>query len=108
MKLLTKEMKKLPKGNESPEKDIKEVVVKFKFFCPWNSWTWYPVEYYRDDVFFGLVDGDYTELGSFSIDEMESIEGPFGMKIERDLYFKPTKIKDLKLQGIGREYFLNG
>lgn len=94
MKLLTKEIiKKLPGLGSLDGKglDAKAVV---KFFTPWTSWTWYASEY-SDGMFFGLVDGLVKELGYFSLEEFESIGGPFGLRIERDLYFQPTKLKDL-------------
>lgn len=114
MRLLTKEMEKdLPKYNQSPQhRDLGEILFKYKFFCPWNNWKWYPIEY-EDGVFFGLVDGDFVELGSFSLEELESVEIPVGitvksggiefntLKIERDLNFKPTKYKDLETTGQG-------
>ena len=67
-----------------------------KFFTPWTSWTWYGLEFDGDDIFFGLVDGLECELGYFSISELESIRGPGGLRIERDLYFKPTPLKKLQ------------
>ncbi len=38
-------------------------------------------------MFFGLVDGFERELGYFSLSELESVHGPYGVGIERDLYF---------------------
>jgi hypothetical protein len=42
------------------------------------------------DILFGLADLGFgaPELGSFSLFEMESLRLPFGMGIERDLYFE--------------------
>ena len=96
MKLLTKELEaKLPPlhSTEDGGKDIMAVV---KFFTPDASWTWYATEYDpKERVFFGLVDGFEKELGYFSLDELESVRGALGLAIERDLYFEPTKLKDL-------------
>lgn len=36
---------------------------------------------------FGLADFGYPELGSFSLEEMQSVRLPFGMGIERDILF---------------------
>lgn len=96
MKLMTKEIeKKIPKLYSQDGKQD-NAVVYVKFFCPWNQWTWYATEYDpKEKVFFGLVVGFEKEMGYFSLEELESVEGPFGLKIERDLYFEPTKIKDL-------------
>ena len=69
-----------------------EAIVQAKFFCPWNGWTWYAIEFDGTDSFFGLVIGFEDELGYFSLAELKSIEGPMGLKIERDIHFKPTKL----------------
>ena len=95
MKLLTKEIRKrLPKlrateGAENP-------MVQVKFFTPDSNWTWYGIEFDGEDLFYGLVVGFATELGYFSLSELESAKGPMGLGIERDLYFKPTPLHDLK------------
>ena len=62
---------------------------------PDSNWTWYVTEFDGKDTFFGLVDGFEKELGYFSLSELESVKGPLGLKIERDVYFKPMKLKDL-------------
>ena len=96
MQLLTKELReKLPKLYSTEAIPIEEKVVIVKYFTPWTSWTWYGVEFDGKDRFFGLVDGLEKEWGYFSLSELQSIQGPGGLKIERDYYFKPTKIKDL-------------
>ena len=60
-----------------------------EFFCPWSDWTWFVTEGGpRDDdfIFFGYVIGFEEEWGYFSLSELESIRGPGGLTIERDLY----------------------
>lgn len=95
MKLITKELReKLPpfysqEDNPDPE-------VHIKFFCPWNSWTWYGIEFDGDDTFFGWVDGDFPELGYFTLSELESVTGPMGLKIERDLYFESKLLSEVQ------------
>ena len=92
MKLLTKEiLKKLPALYALDGKPAGEVPVPVKFFCPWSSWTWYATEFDPEGrVFFGLVVGHAAELGYFSLAELEGVEGPFGLKIERDLHWSGT------------------
>ena len=89
MKLLTQELvSKFPPIYSNEEKDPKEVLIIAKFFCPWGSWTWYATEFDQETgQFFGFVRGIENELGYFSLEELESIQGPFGLTIERDLYF---------------------
>ena len=98
MKLMTKEIQKKfeskPLGSTEMLGDNAEIVVKF--FTPWANWTWYATEFDGEDLFFGLVDGFEKELGYFSLAELESVSGPFGLKIERDLHFGNKTLADVK------------
>jgi hypothetical protein len=98
MKLLTQEIEnKIPKLYETDGQEDKMVYAKF--FNPIGSWTWYAIEYDSEEkLFFGAVDGDFFELGYFSLEELESIELPFGMKIERDIHFKPKPLSEIQLK----------
>jgi hypothetical protein len=94
MKLLTETIKKaLPKLGETDGTDAKVIV---KFFDPCGSWTWYATEFDGEDTFFGLVKGFETELGYFSLSELQSVKGPLGIGIERDLYFKSVPLSEVK------------
>lgn len=66
-----------------------------KWFTPDASWSWFLTEYDGEDTCFGLVVGHATELGYFSLSEIRDVRGPLGLRIERDLWFKPTPITDL-------------
>lgn len=70
-------------------------VAQVKFFTPDSSWTWYVVEFDGVDTCFGLVIGHVTEMGYFSLAELESVRGPWGLPIERDRYFQPTPLEKL-------------
>jgi len=95
MKLMTKELEKKFAKIGSQEKNADPTVV-VKFFNPCGAGTWYATEYdSKDKIFFGYVSifGDHCdEWGSFSLDELESVKGPFGLGIERDLYFDSKPI----------------
>ena len=93
MKLLTKaNLKSLP-ALGTTDGQGSDAVVQVKFFTPWDSWTWYATEYDPETrTFFGLVDGFEKELGYFSLDELAEVKGPWGLKIERDMHFRPAKI----------------
>ena len=85
-------------------------MVVCKFFTPDAGWTWYAIEgspvdkngYYDTDkekvdfVFFGLVAGLEVELGYFSLSELKSIRGKYGLPVERDLSFEPTQLSAIK------------
>jgi len=67
-----------------------EIIVKF--FQPWGAWTWYATEGQKNEEgkweFFGLVEGFEKEWGYFNLEELQSVRGPAGLKIERDMYFE--------------------
>ena len=63
-----------------------------KLFCPWGAAAWLLSGLTEDDALaFGLCDLGlgFPELGYVSLDELRGIKGPFGLTIERDLYFEP-------------------
>ncbi|MCK4791314.1 MAG: DUF2958 domain-containing protein [Desulfobacteraceae bacterium] len=95
MKLLTQEIrKKLPPLYSQDGKGGK-AIAQVKYFTPSSSWTWYGVEFDGQDTFFGLVDGHCKELGYFSLSELESVRGPMGLPIERDLYWQPKTLEEI-------------
>ncbi len=103
MKLLTQELRQqLPKlyANESVKLD--DIPIVCKFFTPWTQWTWYAAEFDGDDVFYGYICGHENEWGYFSLSELESIKGPVGLTIERDLYWKPRTFDELILHAHAR------
>ncbi len=123
MKLITKDFLEAVKNYPLYSQDGKmcDALVVAKFFC--GSFTWYVTECDYDSETgncecFGLVDASQNvEMGYFSVNEMEQIKinvpiifaengkesetRYFPVEIERDLYFKPCKIKDLKNQSEG-------
>ena len=80
-----------------------------KFFTPDSSWTWYATEgspvdengimiqpgedkHEADFLFFGLVVGQEIELGYFSLRELQTLQGPLSLPVERDLSFTPCPV----------------
>ncbi|MCC5647872.1 DUF2958 domain-containing protein [Nostoc sp. CHAB 5824] len=70
-----------------PEPDPAPVV---RFFNPIGAATWLATEIDEDDILFGLADLGFgcPELGSFSLAELESIQLPLDLGIERDISFE--------------------
>ncbi|MBA7500043.1 hypothetical protein ES704_02796 [subsurface metagenome] len=102
MKLLTKKIRgKLP-PLYSQEK-VQDPIVQVKFFTPDSNWTWYGIEFDGKDLFFGWVVGLEKEMGYFSLKELESARGPLGLAIERDKWFTPLRLSEVKKlhQGAG-------
>ena len=96
MKLLTKAIRsKLPTLGSTDQLPHDQVMVQAKFFTPDSNWTWFATEFDGEDTFFGLVAGFEVEMGYFCLSELESVRGPWGLPIERDLWFKPTSLAQL-------------
>ena len=70
-------------------------LVMIKLFTPDSAWRWFLMEYDGDDTLFGLVAGLETEFGYVSLRELQSVTGPMGLHIERDLWFRPTPVREL-------------
>ena len=98
MRLMTKELERRFAQVGSQE-NIEDPVIVAKFFNPAGAGTWYATEYdAKDKTFFGYVSifGDWNdEWGYFSLQELESYKGPFGIGIERDLYWEETKMSSV-------------
>jgi hypothetical protein len=86
-----------------------------KFFTPWSNWTWYAAEASAeladgtevaltdprasdrvDVLFWGLVFGLEKEFGYWRLSELAGINGPAGLKIERDLFFDATPLEECR------------
>jgi hypothetical protein len=96
MKLLTKQLlNKIPKPY-SQENEL-DPICWVKLFTPWSNWDWYIIEYNPETrTCLGWVVGFESEMGYFSLDEIEQIRGIGGLKIERDRFFKPKKLSEVK------------
>lgn len=93
--LLTQEIKsKLPVLYTQENEEDPMVICKF--FAVFTNWTWYGIEFDGNDTFFGYVAGDFPELGYFTLSELQELKGPMGLTIERDMYFKPCRLSEIK------------
>ena len=101
MKLMTEELKRKIPPLYSQE-NVEDPIVYVKYFLPGTNWTWYVLEFDGKDTFFGYVDGIYPELGYFSLSELEKLRGPLGLKVERDLYWKPRPLSKVKKEIMAR------
>jgi Protein of unknown function (DUF2958). len=84
------------------QEQVKDPIVHVKFFQPWGAWTWFATEGEQqgdDFIFFGYVIGQEREWGYFSLNDLTSVTGPFGLKIERDIHFSPkpkSQVSDIR------------
>jgi len=104
MKLLPQEIRKKLPPLYSQDGKGGEAVVHLRLFTPDSSWTWQitegsPITDAQDNEvdfqFFGLVEGQCKELGYVNLSELESVRGPMGLPIERDLHWKPKTLAEI-------------
>ncbi len=101
-KLMTKELgDTIPAlyANENVA-DYDSVLAPAKLFSPYTGWTWYITEWDAETgLCFGLVEGFETELGYFDLTELAEAK-VFGQvpAVERDLYWKPQTLGEIKRQ----------
>jgi hypothetical protein len=81
-------------GLYSTENETDPLAV-IKLFTPDSSWTWYLLEHDGEDLAFGLVVGFDTEFGYVSLGELRDVKGKLGLRVERDLWFRPTPVTQL-------------
>ncbi|MBO5004950.1 MAG: DUF2958 domain-containing protein [Clostridia bacterium] len=111
MKLMTKELEevfeKYPLGSQDGLRGQAKVIAKF--FNPMGVGTWFITEAEKqedgDYEMFGychLGDDEMAEFGYIMLSELQSIKGPLGMGIERDLYLSKdcTLIEALEQTGM--------
>jgi len=95
MRLMTETL--LKRLAEVGEQDIPDPIVVAHFFNPCGSGDWYVTAYCPEDrVIFGWAEviPGMGEWGYTSIDELQSLKGPFGIGIERDLYWKEKRASE--------------
>jgi hypothetical protein len=97
MQLLTTELRASlpPLGGQRGASDP---IAHVEFFTPDAGWTWYATEGSPegdDFIFYGYVVGLEAEWGTFSLSELESVRGPFGLSVERDLFFSPRPMSEV-------------
>ncbi len=96
MEVLPGELRGLLPPLYSTEQQGGNAIAPIKFFTPDANWTWYPTEFDGHDLFFGLVSGFELETGYFTLTELEQVRGGLNLPIERDLYFEPQTIDELR------------
>tara|TARA_Y100000114_G_scaffold81654_1_gene75308 strand:- start:1692 stop:2015 length:324 start_codon:yes stop_codon:yes gene_type:complete len=97
MKIFTQQQKKKLNSNSKKHDGIAYV----KLFNPSGGQTWYisETENHEDTLIgYGLADLGlgFPEIGTFNLDEITEMKyPPFGLKVERDKWFKPMPLLDI-------------
>lgn len=95
MKLITKELENrfAEIGSQSQNSDP---IIVAKFFNKTRKLEWYVIEYnHKSQTCCCYLKGFTDEWGVFYIPNLESAERPFGLIIERDIYFKEINLSEL-------------
>lgn len=100
MKLLTKEiLDAFKKQGDTSNKKASDIKIVVKYFNSTGAGTWYCYEYDPENKIFmcfaNLIGDDCAECGSLSLKELESLRLPFGLTIERDLYFGKHTLQEV-------------
>jgi len=70
-------------------------MAQVKWYTPDSTWSWFVIEYDPlERLAFGMVHDFQKELGYFTVEDIEEIRGPLGLKVERDLWFTPQPAID--------------
>jgi hypothetical protein len=86
------------------QENVADPIAVVKFFDPCGRYTFYVLEARReaggDFLLFGFcrspLGPDCDELGYASLRQLESVRGPLGLGIERDLYFNRTPLSEIR------------
>ena len=100
MMLMTKELEttlmKYPIGSQDEKGMEAEVIVKY--FNPCGAGTWLITEGEKQEngdwLLFGYCHIFEWEWGYVTLSELESVQLPFGLSIERELYVTGGKVED--------------
>jgi hypothetical protein len=74
-------------------------IAHVKLFTPDSSFAWYVTEGAEQEdgdwLLFGFVIGLEEEGGYSLLSELASARGPFGLAVERDLWFQPSPVDEM-------------
>ena len=86
----------LPDLYETESQD--DPLCQLKLFLPSSQWSWYVIELSKEDndTCYGYVEGLESELGYFSLKELESLRDSLGLRVERDSGFAPTRLSKIR------------
>jgi len=77
--------------------NVKDPICHFKLFTPDSNWSWYIMEVDKESLLcFGYVIGHESELGYFTLQELEEVQGSLGLPIELDIHYTPTLLSKVK------------
>lgn len=97
-KLFTKQIDDMLFKQYAMGNDLSKQKVVAKIYNPYGRGTWYLLnsDPQDPDYLWAIVDLFEAEVGSVSREDLETIKvPPFGLNLERDMYFQPINAKEL-------------
>ena len=98
MRLMTKTLEKRFAKIGSQENSNDPIIIAH-YFNPTGAGDWWATEYYPEDrrIFgYASIFNDWCdEWGYTSLDELEAYKGPWGLGIERDLYWTEKRASEV-------------
>jgi hypothetical protein len=78
--------------------EILDPICHVKLILPNTNWIWYVTELSNKDydICFGYIVGLESELGYFSLQELQSLEQSLGTRVVMDESFMPTSVSTIK------------
>lgn len=74
-----------------------ELVARVRLFNPGGAGTWWIAAYDPETrVAFGAAELVEREMGDIWMPELVEYRGPFGLPIERDLYYEPATLGQIR------------
>ena len=87
---------KLPAYADLSGLGLDRIFCRVKIFNPTGCGTWWIASFDPNSmVAWGIAEIHTREVGTFSVEELLSFRGRFGLPLERDLHFKPATIGTL-------------
>ena len=111
MKLFTKEVDKQLFAQYSKGSDLENQMVVAKIFNPYGRGVWYLLNSDPNDpdYIWAIVDLFEPDMGSVSRSELQTVKvPPFGLGLERDIYFTPKPAKEVWEGVMKGERFAHG
>lgn len=98
MKLLTEElMKKFAKIGS--QQDVEDPIIIARYFVCIANWDFYATEFDpQTNMFTGIFKWLVTEWGTIRLEDLKSMRGPGGLKVERNRFFKSCRMSELGLK----------
>jgi len=96
MELMTKAIKNKIPALYAQDGKGDNAIVHLKLFTPDGGWTGYFTEFDGENILFGWSGFQEKELGYSSLSEIRQVRGRCGLPIERDKWFTPKTLGEVK------------